>query len=89
MTIELTCMELGVKGCDLTASGETPGEVVTQIVEHLESEHGIDMPDVDSILEGITTPEEFVEGGFDQDAIMVVKRLREELGIEPDMALPF
>jgi predicted small metal-binding protein len=89
MTIELTYVELGVKDCDLTASGETPGEVVTQIVGHLEDEHGIEMPDVDSILKGITTTKEFVEGGFDQEAIMVVKRLREKLGIEPDIALPF
>ena len=89
MTIELTCMELGVKDCDFATGGETPGEVATQVVEHLEGEHGIDMPDVDSILKDTTITDEFGGGSFDKDAMMVVRRLREKLGIEPDMSLPF
>jgi len=89
MTIELACTELGVEDCDFIASGETPGEVVTQFVEHLESEHDIDMPDVDSILKDKMTTDEFLGGGFDEDAIMVVRRLQEKLGIEPELSLPF
>ncbi len=89
MAIELTCDELGVKGCDLTAIGDTPGEIVRQVVEHLESEHGIDLPDVDAILKETTIVEDFVDEGYDRDAIIVVRRLRERLGIEPKLSPSF
>jgi predicted small metal-binding protein len=84
--MKLTCKELAVKDCDLVAEGEAPADIVEQVVEHLQGEHGIDMPDVDAILTGITTGDELVASGFDKVAIVIVERLREKLGIEPDTA---
>jgi len=86
MTIKMNCAELSVNDCNFTATGETPGEIVEQMVDHLESDHGMDLPDVDSILTGMTLADTLMEGRFDADAIMVVRRLREKLDIEPGLA---
>jgi predicted small metal-binding protein len=52
MAKEISCDELGIVGCDFIARGETAGDVVEQVVQHLHSEHDIDLPDADAILEG-------------------------------------
>ena len=79
---EMHCSELGVHECDFVAHGETPAEVVEQFAAHLRSEYGIDLPDVDQILEGRTPADRLMEGRISKDAALVVTRLREKLGID-------
>jgi predicted small metal-binding protein len=79
---EIHCSELGVHECDFVAQGETPAEVVEQVVEHLRSEYGIDLPDAEEILEGRTPTDRLMEGRIDKDAALLVTRLREQLGID-------
>jgi predicted small metal-binding protein len=84
--------DLGVAGCDEVFRGPTAGDVVTQVVEHLRSEHKIDMPDPDLILErdleGGSTPNivrdvaRAVAGRpIDDEAAIIVRRLRDRLNI--------
>lgn len=85
--MRITCDDLGVKGCDLVAEGETPADVVEQVVEHLRSEHDIDMPDAEGILnKSILEPTHIPGAEPDKDVQLVVRRLREKLGIKPAMA---
>ena len=81
MTKKVECKELGIKDCDFSASGETAGDVVREMVEHLRTEHSIDMPDADVILAGEVKedPLELV----DADVALVVKRLKEALNLVP------
>jgi predicted small metal-binding protein len=78
---EVRCSDLGVHECDFVAQGETPAEVVEQVVKHLRSEYGVDLPDVDEILEGRTPADRLMEGRISKDAALVITRLRERLGI--------
>jgi predicted small metal-binding protein len=78
----MQCSELGVHECDYVAQGESPAEIVEQFVEHLHSEYGMDLPDVDEILEGRTLADSLMEGRISKDAALVVTRLREKLGID-------
>lgn len=80
--LQVTCQELRVQDCDFVAHGEAPAEIVEQLTEHLRSEHGIDLPDAEEILEGRTAADRLMEGEIDEDAALVVTRLRERLGIE-------
>lgn len=50
MAIRIGGSELGVKDCDFTARGETAGDVVRDLVDHLRDEHDVGMPDADVIL---------------------------------------
>lgn len=79
MTKRLACKQLGVIGCDFSASGESAGDIVRQVVEHLRAEHDMDMPDPEIILEGETMedPLDMVEPG----SALVVQRLKEALNI--------
>lgn len=80
MSKKIKCSELGFQNCDFVAEGETAGEVVREIVEHLRSEHDIDMPDPEVILKGKMT-----EGPFEQaDKVtkLVITRLSEKLNID-------
>lgn len=79
MSFKIDCQSLGVEDCDLVVSGETPGEVVRKIVDHLETEHDIDMPDPDLILRAKFVRTAIAE--IDPDALIIVKRLREKLNI--------
>lgn len=81
MTKRVECSELGVKDCDFAVSGETAGDVVKQVVEHLRAEHDMDMPAADVILAGKMRddPVEMV----DPAAALVVTRLKEALNIVP------
>jgi predicted small metal-binding protein len=81
---EMRCSELGVHECDYVAQGESPADIVEQFVEHLRSEYGMDLPDVDEILEGRTPADRLMEGRISKDAALVVTRLREKLGIDVD-----
>ncbi|MFN2201760.1 MAG: DUF1059 domain-containing protein [Caldilineaceae bacterium] len=84
MKWEITGRELGVQDCDYTASGDEVDDVLHQIVDHLRMEHGIDMPDVDVILEAKATDDPL--GEPDADVSLIVRRLVEALNIEPPQA---
>jgi predicted small metal-binding protein len=73
--------ELGVKDCDFNARGETAGDVVRELVDHLRDEHAIDMPDADVILAGELSgdPREKV----DPAVALIIKRLTNALNIVP------
>ena len=72
---------LGIKDCNFVAKGESAGDVVKQIVEHLRAEHDLDMPDADVILAGELSrdPLEIV----DPAVALIVERLTEALDIVP------
>ena len=76
------CSELGIANCDWVASGETPGDVIDEVVAHVRDLHGIDMPDTETILEG-----DYVENPVLDDAeagaVLIIRRLRETLGLGP------
>jgi len=80
--IRIHCSELGIADCDWVASGETPGDLVRDVVAHLGDDHGVDMPDAETILEG-NYIEDPVMGDKDEGAAIIVRRLREALNIEP------
>ncbi len=81
MAIKLVCDELGVVDCDFVAQGEAPGDVVEELVAHLREAHDLDMPDADEILEDDFQDE--VAADLDPAVLTVVKRLREELDLNP------
>lgn len=49
--MEINCSDLGIADCTYTAYGETAGDAVEDMVEHLRAEHDLNMPDADEILE--------------------------------------
>jgi predicted small metal-binding protein len=79
MTIKIECSSLGIKDCEFTATGETPGEVVEEMIEHLRSKHDLDMPDADTILNGELNSSSI--GDANSAVSVIVKRLREALNI--------
>lgn len=81
MAKEIKCSDLGVVGCDFVARGEAAGDVVKQVVEHLGSEHDMDMPDADAILKGEVSDDPQLR--HKKDVLLVVERLREALDIVP------
>ena len=87
MTKKINCKQLGVKDCDLTVTGESAGKVVREMVEHLESEHDLDLPDPDVILAGGL--KESVLDTIDEETALIVKQIQEKLNIikvkEPDL----
>lgn len=78
MAIELRGKDLGVADCDWAALGETPVDVVQQMVAHLRQEHQIEMPSAEAILEGKATEEPMLEG-TDETVRLIVERLHAEL----------
>lgn len=81
MTRKIECRELGIKDCDFVAKGETAGDIVREVVEHLRAEHDIDMPDADVILAGEVDQDPFKM--VDRATALVVQRLVEALNIAP------
>ena len=81
MAKEIRCDELGIAGCDFVARGETVGDVVEQVVQHLHSEHDIELPDADAILEGRVGDNPNIVGS--KQEFLIIERLRESLDIEP------
>jgi predicted small metal-binding protein len=53
-TYELNMADLGVANDSTVISGDSPGELVEKVVDHLRSEHNIDMPDADVIMGDFT-----------------------------------
>ena len=80
MSKKIKCSELGIQNCDFVAEGETSGDVVREIVEHIRSEHDIDLPDAEVILKGKITDGPFEQA--DRATELVITRLREKLNIE-------
>jgi len=85
---EVSCENLGVVDCEFVAQGEDKKEVVTEMVSHLEEEHGLDLPDPDVILETYPDEEtliaklaEIFAGGPDKETELIVNRLRNKLDI--------
>jgi predicted small metal-binding protein len=78
---KIECSDLRIKDCDFVAKGETAGDVVEKVVEHLRAEHDLDMPDADAILAGKLSHDslEIVEPAV----ALVVERLTEALDIVP------
>jgi len=75
---KLSGEDINVNGCTYVAEGNTPADVLRGMVEHLETEHGMDLPDVDAILSGTVD-----EKRLDHGTKLVLKRLRERLEL-PD-----
>jgi predicted small metal-binding protein len=90
MTKKLSCSELGVTDCEFTASGETVGNVVEEMVAHLRDKHEINLPDADDILTG--EMEEDPLENLDRTSSLVVRRMIEKLEIDsednPDLPKP-
>lgn len=79
MTFEVRGEEdLGVAECDLVARGETPAEVIEQVVKHFHEEHFVDLPDPDVLLQ-----DQVDRSGLPERKRLIVARLRETLGIGP------
>ncbi len=81
--MELKCSDLGVADCDFVAKGDTPGDIVEQMVKHLREEHHIDMPEPDKILEN-QWAESPVFKEDKEDIEVIVKRMRQALDIDAD-----
>ena len=51
--MKIGCRELGILDCSFTANGEDTRQVAEQMIEHLRSQHQIEMPDVEYVLDTI------------------------------------
>ena len=85
--IQIPCEELGVYECDYVARAKTPAEAAKQIVEHLRSEHGLHLPDVDEILGGRSLVDRLSGGRLGKDEALVMQRLRERLHVDSEAAV--
>lgn len=50
MTQQVRLSDLGIPADDRVFSGATPADVIGQVAEYLRTEHGIKLPDADTIL---------------------------------------
>jgi predicted small metal-binding protein len=82
MERELSCNALGVANCDYVARGESAADVVEAMVNHLEDKHGIDMPDIEDIMQGTDHAGVFEER--DPAANLMVRRMRETLNLQDE-----
>jgi predicted small metal-binding protein len=74
---KLRCSEdLRIADCHLEVEGDTPEEIVSEVVEHLREEHGMDLPDADAITKGQVDKTE-----VDEKIWTVVKRMQDALEI--------
>jgi len=81
MTIEISCSDLGIHDCDWVAAGETAGDVVEQVVQHVRKQHKINVPDAETFMEGDFF-EDPIGGTPDPGSATIVRRLREELNLQ-------
>ena len=85
MAYEIKCGEdLGIANCDFAARGETPGDALAQMTDHLEDKHDLSLPDDDVILEGQDTNvvrSVMQTDQFTEEDRVVVERLREQLNV--------
>ena len=80
MHYTVSCTDLGIHNCDWTATGETAGDVVEEVVRHMRKEQKIDMPDAQAILEGDSW-ENPMDDTMDPAVVTIVQRLRERLNL--------
>jgi predicted small metal-binding protein len=84
---EISCASLGIVGCQQQFQGETPGEVIDKVSDHLRAEHDIDLPEREVILRGSedlgveAVVGRFMSMGYSKRAILVMRRLRELLNV--------
>ena len=80
MILEVKCKsDLGIKGCDYAASGETPADVLEYLLPHLADTHNLPMPKADEIMNGKS--QSLLESNPDPGVDTVVRRLRQTLDI--------
>lgn len=89
--VELSCEELGIADCDYVATGETAGDVVDDMIEHLEDHHDLDLPDPDVIMSFASGDEALdaldIDVQLSEEARIVTQRIREELQLGGDEGL--
>lgn len=73
---ELRCSELGVADCDYVARGETTGDVLEEMIDHLQDEHDVELPDAEEMIEDRVDEDE-----LDSEARIILDRLQERLAI--------
>jgi hypothetical protein len=84
MAYRVDCSDLDIVGCDAVFEGETPADVLDQARPYLK-DHGVDLPNNELILQTGVNPlnEAYAtalwRGGFDEDTVIVVRKLREQL----------
>lgn len=77
MAMRIRCADdLHVKGCDFVVHGEGPVELVEKVVEHLQEDHDIEMPDAETIVTG-----DLDEPTLDPNVRIIIRRLRAALDI--------
>ena len=67
--------ELGLIDCTYVASGEIPGDVLKDMIEHLKTTHKLDMPDAEEILKNPENP---------GDAVLIFPKLWLETNSQMD-----
>jgi len=77
----ISSRELGIRNCDLVISGDRAGDIVARMVDHLRSEHDMDLPDADVIMRGKISEKPLAEA--DPGAVLAAKRMIDVLEIVP------
>ncbi len=72
----LTGEDINVNGCSYTAEADTPGDVLRLMVEHLNAEHDMRLPDADTLLAW-----EEDDDRLDRGARIALERIRARLGL--------
>jgi hypothetical protein len=86
--LEISCEALGVVGCTRRFRGETAGDIVDAARDHLRSEHDIDLPETEVILQSSESldaevfVDRFMNMGYSKRAVLVMRRLRELLNVQ-------
>lgn len=68
--------ELNVTGCTFVAEGETAADILQQMIEHLEEEHELQLPNAEAILSGKVEETDLTHGSR-----LVLERIRERLDL--------
>lgn len=76
MAVEIKCTQLGVADCGYVARGETTGDALEDMIEHLDEEHDVELPEPDAIIEN-RVDEDLLDG----EARVIVGRLQDQLNV--------
>ena len=76
--MKISCNDLKIQDCDYEASADASGKALSDMIEHLQDEHDMRLPDAQDILEGDVT-----EGAWDDKTMLLVSRMREALNLSP------
>jgi predicted small metal-binding protein len=82
MAMELKCEDLNVKNCSFVVQGETARDIIKETTKHLRKDHGINLPDVQEVLEGRDLDK------LEDGTRLLVERLRWVLGIRSKAETP-